>query len=141
MVLLSVACLIKFMAKKTLPRYLSSDNDPLFKFHRFQANLRILDIHEIKTLPHVPLSHPFIERLIGTIRRECLDKLFFWNQRDLENKLNEFKNYYNNFRAHSSLDSFTPAENYEGEKNKIISIKKYAWKSHCKNLASLPVAA
>ena len=137
----------KIISKKNLPSYLSSDNDPLFKFHRFQANLRILDIHEIKniheikTLPHVPLSHPFIERLIGTIRCECLDKLFFWNQRDLENKLNEFKNYYNAFRAHSSLDSFTPAENYEGEKNKIISIKKYVWKSHCKNLVSLPVAA
>ena len=52
----------------SIPRYLSSDNDPLFTFHRWRANLRILGIEEIKTIPYVPISHPFIERLIGTIR-------------------------------------------------------------------------
>ena len=57
----------------TLPQHLSSDHDPLFTFHRWQANLRILDVSEIKTVPHVPLSHPFVERLIGTVRRELLD--------------------------------------------------------------------
>jgi putative transposase len=39
-----------------LPRYLSSDHDPLFTFHRWQANLRVLDIDEIKSVPYVPLS-------------------------------------------------------------------------------------
>jgi hypothetical protein len=48
--------------------YLSSDNDPLFQYHRWQANLRILEIQEIKTVPDAALSHPFIERLIGTLR-------------------------------------------------------------------------
>jgi hypothetical protein len=52
---------------------LSSDHDPLYRFHQWQANLRILAVKEIKTVPYVPLSHPFVERLIGTIRRECLD--------------------------------------------------------------------
>src|ERR1700704_573176 len=52
------------------PTYLSSDHDPLYRFHQWQANLRILDVKEIKTVPYAPLSHPFIERLIGTIRRE-----------------------------------------------------------------------
>jgi transposase InsO family protein len=52
------------------PKYLSSDNDPLFQYHQWQANLRILGIDEIKTVPYTPRSHPFIERLIGTIRRE-----------------------------------------------------------------------
>jgi putative transposase len=42
-----------------LPQYLSSDHDPLYRFHQWQANLRILDINEIKTVPYVPLSHPF----------------------------------------------------------------------------------
>jgi transposase InsO family protein len=50
-----------------LPHYLSSDHDPLYRFHQWQANLRILEVIEIKTVPYVPLSHPFIERLIGTI--------------------------------------------------------------------------
>ncbi len=45
----------------TSPRYLSSDNDPLFLFRQWNANLRILDVMEVKTMPYVPLSHPFVE--------------------------------------------------------------------------------
>ena len=55
---------------QSLPKYLSSDHDPLYRFHQWQANLRVLEVREIKTVPYVPLSHPFVERLIGTIRRE-----------------------------------------------------------------------
>jgi hypothetical protein len=49
-----------------------------------RANLRILDVDEIKTVPYAPRSHPFVERLIGTIRRECLDSTLFWTAADLE---------------------------------------------------------
>ena len=51
--------------------------------------MRILNIREIKTLPYVPRSHPVVERLIGTVRRECLDRLLFWTAADLEQKLVE----------------------------------------------------
>jgi len=44
-----------------LPTYLSSDNDPLYRFHQWQANLRVLEVTEIKSIPYVPLSHPFVE--------------------------------------------------------------------------------
>jgi len=57
---------------QTLPKRLSSDNDPLFRFHRWLANLRVLEVDEIKTVPGAPRSHAFVERLIGTIRREFL---------------------------------------------------------------------
>ena len=50
---------------QSLPKYLSSDHDPLYRFHQWQANLRVLEVTEIKTVPYVPLSHPFVERLIG----------------------------------------------------------------------------
>ena len=40
------------------PTYLSADHDPLYRFHQWQANLRILDVREIKTVPYVPRSHP-----------------------------------------------------------------------------------
>ena len=59
------------------PMHLSSDHDPLFQFGQWQTNLRILEIDEIKTVPYVPLSHPFVERLIGTIRREFLGRTLF----------------------------------------------------------------
>ncbi len=43
-----------------LPKYLSTDHDPLFRFHQWQANLRIIDVSEIKSIPGIPNSHPFI---------------------------------------------------------------------------------
>ena len=49
----------------SLPKYLSSDHDPLYRFDQWQANRRVLGVTEIKTVPYVPLSHPFVERLIG----------------------------------------------------------------------------
>jgi hypothetical protein len=76
----------KVTSRNEIPHSLSSDHDPVFRFHQWQANLRILGIHEVKRIPNVPVSHPFIERLIGTIRREYLDQLLFWNESDLERK-------------------------------------------------------
>jgi hypothetical protein len=58
----------------------------LFRFHRWRANLRILEVEEIKSIPYVPVSHPFVERLIGTIRREFLDHVLIWNAVDLGRK-------------------------------------------------------
>ena len=78
---------------QTVPKYLNSDHDPLYRFHQWQANLRVLGVTEIKTVPYVPLSHPSVERLIGTIRREFLDHVLFWTEADLESKASGFLNY------------------------------------------------
>ena len=87
-----------------LPKYLSTDHDPFYRFHQWQANLRVLEITEIKTVPYVPLSHPFVERLIGTIRREYLDRVLFWTTADLEMKLSDFQTFYNGHRTHGGLE-------------------------------------
>ena len=79
------------ISRQPLPRYLSTDHDPLFQYHRWQANLRVLDIEPVKTVPYVPVSHPFVERLIGSVRRELLDQTLFWNSLDLERKLGSFR--------------------------------------------------
>ena len=55
------------IAKQTPPKHLSSDNVALFRFHRWRANLRILEVDEIKTIPCTPVSHTFVERPIGTV--------------------------------------------------------------------------
>jgi transposase InsO family protein len=123
---------------QTLPKYLSSDHDPLYRFHQWQANLRVLGVTEIKTLPFVPLSHPFVERLIGTIRRECLDHLLFWTAADLELKLSDFQNYYNMFRVHASLENQTPIPTAE---SKRVNLNCYAWQKHCRGLYQTPKAA
>ena len=129
------------IAAAGIPRYLSSDNDPLFPYHRWQENLRILEIQEIKSLPYLPLWHPFIERLIGTIRRELLDQVLFWNASDLERKRADFSQYYNSHRAHTALAGATPAELSNKPKRHLADFSRFEWKSHCRGLYQLPVAA
>ena len=131
----------KIIAGESPPRYLSSDNDPLFEYHRWQANLRILEIDEIKTVPEVPTSHPFIERLIGTARREFLDHILFWNAVDLQRKFSEFTDYYNQNRVHASLKGDTPAEVAGETRTQCAKIDDFRWQSHCHGLVQLPIAA
>ncbi len=123
------------------PAKLSSDNDPLFQFHQWKANLRILEIKEIKSVPYAPTSHPFVERLIGTLRREHFDQVFFRNEVDLERKLNLFKQYFNEERAHSSIEAHTPAEAAGRAPDTPLNLGSFRWKSHCGGLFQLPVAA
>jgi hypothetical protein len=123
------------------PRYLSTDHDPLFEAHRWKANLRILEIDEIILVPHVPLSHPFVERLIGTMRREFLDHVLFWNARDLERKLAEFQAYYNAARSHASLEGHTPLTFVSGHTVTSVDPSHVRWVSHCRDLVQPPVAA
>jgi len=124
----------------TPPRYLSSDHDPLYRFQQWQANLRILDVKEIKTVPDVPLSHPFVERLIGTIRRECLDRTLFWTVADLEMKLLEFQQYYNGYRAHAGLGG-RPPETSTDVSSARASVGQYSWRRHCRGLYQTPIVA
>jgi len=129
------------LGSSTSPQHLSSDNDPLFKFHRWKANLRILDVAEVKTEPYVPLSHPFVERLIGTVRREVLDHVPFWGSLDLENKLYSFEDYYNRDRAHRGLGGATPEPKPGNAAQSIARLDNYRWKSYCRGLYQLPIAA
>ena len=99
----------------------------------------MLGVTEVKTVPYIPLSHPFVERLIGTIRREYLDRVLFWTAVDLESKLSSFMDYYNRHRAHAALVGKTPEEN--PERNTPVNFKTYRWKEHCRGLFQTPTAA
>jgi hypothetical protein len=122
------------------PRYLSSDHDPLYRFHQWQANLRVLEVTEIKTVPYVPISHPFVERLIGTIRREYLDRILFWTAADLESKLLGFQHYYNGHRTHAGLEGRLPQPDVAGSVSPL-GLDSYQWQSHCRGLYQTPFAA
>jgi transposase InsO family protein len=123
-----------------LPKYLSSDHDPLYRFHQWQANLRVLEVTEIKTVPYVPLSHPFVERLIGTVRREYLDRILFWSSADLETKLIDFQHYYNAHRTHAGLNGRLPEPGLHGSSTPL-GFSSYRWKKHCRGLYQTPIAA
>jgi transposase InsO family protein len=125
----------------TPSRYLSTDHDPLFEFHRWKANLRVLEIEEIKTVPYTPISHPFVERLIGTIRREYFDQVPFWGATDLRRKLAEFQAFYNKYRVHAALDGETPDCRAGQPASTPLSLQHFGWQAHCRGLFQLPVAA
>jgi hypothetical protein len=73
------------------------------------------------------VSHPFVERLIGTIRREYLDRTFFWNTLDLERKLDTFLQYYNHARVHQSLDGNAPGEVSGIHQSHAAQLSNYSW--------------
>jgi len=95
----------------------------------------------VRSVPYAPVSHPFVERLIGTIRREYLDRMFFWNKLDLEQKPEQLKTYHNEFRVHQSLDGATPEERGGSPNVKVVDLEHYYWRSHCHGLLQLPIAA
>jgi hypothetical protein len=92
----------------------------------------------IKTVPYVLLSHPFVERLIGTIRREYLDQTLFWTAADLEEKLQIFQHYFNRHRPHSGLGGQLPQP---AEAQATLHFASYRWQQHCRGLYQTPIAA
>ena len=128
-------------AKQPLPKYLSTDHDPLFRFHRWLANLRVLDVEEVKSVPYTPVSHPFVERMIRTIREELLDQVLFWNQLDLERKLSAFQIYYNRYRSHSAIGGIPPEDTRGPRYPRTLSLNEFRWRSHCNGLFELPTTA
>ena len=129
------------IARQHMPKHLSSDHDALLRFQRWRANLRILEVDEIKTIPNTPRSHAFVERLIGTIRREYLDQTLFWNQGDLERKLDSYEVYYNRYRCHTGLAGITPAQRGGTPAHPIANLDSYRWRPHCNGLFQTPAAA
>lgn len=129
------------IAGHELPRRVSTDHDPLFRFHRWLANLRILEVSEIKSVPYAPMSHPFVERLIGTIRSEYLDRTFFWNSIDLHRKLQRFRTYYHCARVHRALNGTTPANRAGDPFPRPAQLARYVWNTHCRGLFETPAAA
>ena len=85
--------------------------------------------------------HPFVERLIGTIRREFLDHVLIWNAVDLGRKLEEFRDYYNKHRVHQSLNGRTPGERSGQPPPAHAVLDHYAWRHHCGGLFQMPIAA
>jgi hypothetical protein len=87
------------------------------------------------------ISHPFIERLIGTIRREYLDHVLFWNRLDLQRKFGQFARYYNHVRVHSALEGKTPAEQLGVTSPPVADLQHFSWQTHCHGLFHTPIAA
>ena len=91
----------------TAPRYLLQDRDGVYG-SEFRDRLRAMDIEEVITAPRSPWQNPFVERMIGSIRSECLDHVVVLNEKHLLRVLEEYLDYYHRCRTHLSLGKDAP---------------------------------
>jgi transposase InsO family protein len=133
--------LSRTIAGRRLSKRVRTDRGPLFRFHRGLADMRILEIAEIESAPYTPDSHPMVERLIGTIRREYLDRVFFWNATDQRRKLDEFKDYCNAARVHRGLAGDTPAQRAGLRSPSPVALLQCGRLQHCRGLLQVSIAA
>jgi len=89
------------------PRFLLRDNDAIYG-QTFRETVKALGIHELRTPIRAPKANGIAERLVGTLRRECLDHVFIFNERHLQKVVDEYVDYYNRHRPHQGLDHQSP---------------------------------
>ncbi len=89
------------------PRYLLHDRDSIYG-DLFRQTVRGMAIGEVRTAPRSPWQNAYVERLIGSIRRECLDHVIVLNESSLRRILNSYFRYYRYSRTHLSLDKDAP---------------------------------
>ena len=89
------------------PRYLLRDRDKIFGAI-FRYRVHTLDMREVLIAPRSPWQNPYVERLIGSIRRECLNHVIVFNERHLKKLLRAYFIYYHTARTHLALDKQCP---------------------------------
>ena len=91
----------------TAPKYLLRDRDGVYG-SEFQKRVKSLGIEEVLTAPRSPWQNAFVERVIGSIRRDCLDHVVVLNERHLKRILTGYFDYYHRWRTHLSLGMDSP---------------------------------
>ena len=91
----------------TAPRYLLRDRDGSYGAY-FRNRVEAMGITEIVTAPSSPWQNAYVERVIGSIRRECLDHIVIFNERHLRRLMSAYLDYYHRSRTHLSLDKDCP---------------------------------
>ena len=91
----------------TAARYLLRDRDRIFG-DEFAKQVRDMGIQEVLSAPRCPWQRAYVERVIGSIRRECLDHMMVFNEASLHQNVKAFVSYYHHTRTHLSLAKDTP---------------------------------
>jgi len=99
--------LVESFPEETAPKYLLRDRDAIYG-DVFARRVKGLGMSEILIAPRAPWQNPFAERVIGSIRRECLDQVIVINERHLRRLLRSYLAYYNATRPHQSLHNNSP---------------------------------
>ena len=113
-------------------RSFSGRDIPTFSTAEFCSRVKGMQIEELITAPHSPWQSRYVERVIGSIRRECLNHLIVLSQEHLRKVLNGYVRYYNNTRPHESLGKNSPIPRVieSAKKGPIISIPEVGGLDH-----------
>jgi transposase InsO family protein len=88
------------------PRYLLHDRD--HAFDRLGTTARAMAIEDVVTAPHAPWQNPFVERFVGSARRECFDYMIAFNEAGVRKLMTRYRSYYENARTHLALEKDAP---------------------------------
>jgi len=103
------------------PTYLVRDNDRAYG-HIFTSRVRAMGIRDRPISPGSPWQNPYVERLIGTVRRECLDRMLIFGESHLRQILSSYAAYYNQVRTHLALGKDTPLGRAVQRSGAIVAI-------------------
>jgi putative transposase len=105
------------------PRYLLRDRDRIYGAY-FRQRVRHMGIEEVLIAPRSPWQNPYVERLIGSIRRECLDHVIVLHERHLTHILASYLAYYHRFRTHLSLamDCPEPRPVHVPDEGRVVAV-------------------
>jgi transposase InsO family protein len=112
-------------------KYLLRDRDKIYG-DRFRKRVHNMGFDEILIAPRSPWQNPFVERLIGSIRRECLDHVLVLSERHLRRVVSRYVDYYHSSRTHLSLEMDCPEHRtvHEVDRGRVIEIPKVGGLHH-----------
>lgn len=115
----------------TSPGYLLRDRDSIYG-EPFRRQVTSLEISQVLTAPRSPWQSPYVERLIGSIRRECLDHLVVLGEESLRRILQSYMEYYHDSRCHLGLNKDSPEtrEVQPPDKDIVVEIPKVGGLHH-----------
>jgi len=115
----------------TAPEYLLRDRDSIYG-SLFVQRVEGIGIKQKLISPRSPWQSPYVERLVGSIRRECLDRVIVFNERQLRQILDSYLDYYHKVRPHRSLsyDSPIPQSVDSPERGKVIEMPRVGGLHH-----------
>jgi transposase InsO family protein len=105
----------------SMPKYLLRDRDGIYG-HEFRDQVEAMNIKEVLGAPRSPWQRGYVERVIGSIRRECLDHVIVLNEESLRRTLRAYMDYYHGSRLHLSLDKDSPVSRAVESEGEVIAI-------------------